>query len=367
MQTGSIFNTQEEENQYNDIVGPAQAALQQPDSWNDTVINGTTCRYKLVKPDQKHDDDSSVCLIDNNGNGYLFTAAGCRMGGGCFPIINKTIMSNKYHAIYSELNYADERIFANLIFAAQKNDHAYVIEALNKLETICRPVLGENIVQQQNNSNYQTSEFKNDDYTAVMKTSSSSGFCCSKDEIRITNKFGHGKIFYSNGNVKPIINHQIVDNQFEKKGTQIFSHFKILINNKQPSLFQLVDNFFKKPTITENNDFKTLALKNGFTISIRVNPKQGQKQSIKITNNAGKGYCYYKNDDYVNPVINGTTYSNKGVKKGKQYFDQLDKLIREERYEALNNLCEQLVAHDINDINYNVDVNLYNTSNGVHI
>ena len=338
--------------------GKAQQAIEQTNNIGENIsINGTQFKCIFTQPFDGQLDEASVCLIDNNGNGFFFTLDGCRVADACCPIVNGTIITNKCYSIHT-----DERIIANLLSNLPYGIDNKCKQMFQRLVNMCKPALEQNLQFQLPPESYKKTEFSNNEYKVIMEIAEANFGV--QGSIQITNTHGNGKIFYSNGNVKPIINNQIVENQVENKGAQIFSQLKILVNNKQPSIFQLADVFFNKPTITENNGFKTLALTNGFTISMRVNPKPGQKQSIRITDNNGNGYCYYKDDDYVNPVINNQTDYYHGVEKGEQYFDQLDKLISEGRYEALNNLCEQLVAHDIN---HDVNLNLYNISNGVQI
>ena len=365
MQTNNLSPIKQPDPITFDAAKKAQQAIQQNNVGKNISINGIQYKYIYTQPVKDAWDKASVCLIDKNNNGLFFTLNGCRVSDACCPIVNGKITTDTCYSINT-----DDRIISKLFSIIDsiiespdspdlKNECCEIFE---KLINICRPAIEQHLPQQQ--INYQTTEFSspNKEYKVVMKIAD--GCFSPQDSIQITNTSGNGKIFYSNGNVKPIIKNQIVDNQVEHKEAKIFSQLEMLAKNKQPSIFQLADVFLKKPEIAENNGFKTLALTNGFTISIRVNPKPGQKQSIRITDKNGNGYCYYKDDDYVNPVTGNQTDPKEGKKKGKQYFDQLDKLISEGRYEALNNLCEQLLTHNIN---HNVDLNLYNISNGVQI
>ena len=376
------------EEERKEIIVPAQKTLEQKkdSTWDNAVINGIHVNYKLVAPKDNNLSIASICFIDDTGNGFLFTSKCTRIESYCIPIVNNKIMSNKCYDISSPLfKYYDDRSVSSAIecmatiniekekIKQNKDNNALINNSnslinvknsnLNKIFTnlakVCRPLLQENIVEQPG-SNYKILKQSNDDYEITLKTSANNGFFVPKDEIQIqSKKLGHSKVYYSDGKVKTTINKGGIINEYvENNNPQLFSQLKLLINkNKMNSLYQMVSFLFNKPEITVKNGFTILKLTNGYTVSFRTKPQTAeQQQSILIKDLNNNGKCYYA-DGYMNPVVDNETTINGSKKVGKQHLETLKQLINEGRYEALNNLCEELLT---NNIDNNVNWNLYN-------
>ena len=333
----------------------------------DITIGDNKCQYICTQPN-KDCGGMSSCLINANGDGLFFSLNLNRADNVCFPIINKTILSDKGYSFDIMWGGSSERMVGTLFDYEETEDEEERNNERNAqlaaLVDLCQPILEQCLPNQPLHREQQHTEFSHDQYKNYkISTNLTQGTFMPYGDIRITNNFGDGIILYSNGDVKPMINNQIQNHRLTQLTRQDFDTYLQSIQQKDPSVFDLlVKNFSKwsdlpEPKITtDENGYKKIQLADGYQISIRQETS-GKKASIMVTNEYGEGICCYANDKFVNPVNKYQTQPKSGVDKGEkgpQYFDTLNNFIKDKRYAALRVLCNDLTRADIKkDFDFN--------------
>ena len=338
----SISNKTNKNTHDDDVAGD----IDNKSSGNIIEFNGTRYKDVTVRPSNNYIGQSRY-IIDEKGNGLLFTLRGSRVGGCCFPIKKNRISTTYLYTMKSKIPGYDRPI-ATLIDSSNQNLLRSVITRFQVLLT--KPLQSLPVTEQHPTDNYEYKLL--DGWKVNKKKEYTKHGAPLQTSLTFTDRYGNGKCIYTDGYIIPVENGQLVKSSGYPypNGTIVFKELDKLVEDtcschpqqSQQAYKDLANkcnqiNLYKGEPKPQQRRFgrHDVEFINNFTFSVSRDISTQKIVSIMITDKHGNGKCFYQ-DGYVNPVSNRQTFAELGKKQSLDVFKSLSYAIERHNSFALS-------------------------------